>query len=137
MINKILNEDCLEGMKRIPDGSIDMVLCDMPYGTTQYKWDTIIDLDLMWEQLKRISTHTTPIVLTSTQPFTSKLVISNLKCFKHEWIWEKNHGCNFACLKYQPMKDHEIISVFGFGTINYFPIKEERNGNFLKVPIFY
>ena len=122
-INKIYNEDCLEGMKRIEDNSIDMILCDLPYGTTACKWDCIIPFDLLWEQYERIIKDNGAIVLTGSQPFTSLLICSNLEMFKYEWIWQKTKGSNFATLKYQPWKMHENILVFGKGKTIYNPIK--------------
>lgn len=98
-LNKIYNEDCLEGMKKIPDKSVDMILCDLPYGTTACKWDTIIDLDKLWKQYERIIKDNGAIVLTASQPFTSKLVMSNPNLFKYEWIWEKEQGVNFLLAK--------------------------------------
>jgi len=120
--------DCLEGMKLIEDKSIDMILCDLPYGTTACKWDTVIPFEPLWEQYERIIKDNGAIVLTASQPFTSLLVVSNLKWFKYEWIWEKDAGSNFATVKYQPMKEHESILVFGKGKIKYYPIKQERVG---------
>lgn len=128
-INNIYNGDCLELMKEIPIGSIDMILCDLPYGTTACKWDTIIPFSELWTQYERIIKPNGAIVLTASQPFTSALVMSNPKMFKYEWIWEKAVGSNFAALKYQPMKEHENILVFGKGTTIYNPIKEERKGS--------
>jgi len=125
-INKIIQGDCLEVMKDIPDKSIDMILCDLPYGTTACKWDIIIPLEPLWEQYKRIIKDNGAIVLTASQPFTSDLVMSNIKMFKYEWIWGKDKGGNFANCKYQPMKIHENILIFGLGKVNYFPIMEER-----------
>lgn len=110
--NQIFNEDCLEGMKRIPDGSIDMILCDLPYGTTQNKWDSIIPFDRLWEQYERIIKDNGAIVLTSAQPFTSLLIASNIKLFKYEWIWEKNTATGFMNAKKMPLKAHENIVVF-------------------------
>ncbi len=118
---EILQGDCLEVMKEIPGGSIDMVLTDPPYGTTACKWDTVIDLPLMWEQLKRITKPKGAIVLMASQPFTSALVLSNVAMFKYEWIWEKAVGSNFATLKYQPMKEHENILVFSKGNTCILP----------------
>ena len=126
---EILLGDCLELMKDIPNGSIDMILCDLPYGTTACKWDTIIPFDKLWEQYERIIKPNGAIVLTASQPFTSALVMSNPKLFKYEWIYQKAVGSNFAALKYQPMKEHENILIFGKGTTNYYPIKEERKGS--------
>ena len=128
-LNTIYNEDCLEGMKRIADKSVDMILCDLPYGTTACKWDTSIPFDKLWEQYERIIKSNGAIVLTASQPFTSALVMSNPKLFKYEWIYQKAVGSNFAALKYQPMKEHENILIFGKGTTNYYPIKEERKGS--------
>jgi site-specific DNA-methyltransferase (adenine-specific) len=115
-------------MKEIPDGSVDMVLCDPPYGTTACKWDSVINLEAMWKELKRVVKPSGAIVMTASQPFTSVLVSSNIGMFKHEWIWEKNRGSNFAALKYQPMKEHESVLVFGKQKVNYYPIKEVRKG---------
>ena len=128
-LNKIYNMDCLEGMKLIPDKSIDMILCDLPYGTTACKWDTVIPFEPLWEQYERVIKDNGAIVLTASQPFTSALVMSNIKWFKYEWIWEKDAGSNFATVKYRPMKEHEEILVFGKGKINYHPVMQERIGN--------
>ena len=111
-LNKIYNEDCLIGMKRIPDKSIDMILCDLPYGKTACKWDTIIPFEPLWEQYNRIIKDNGAIVLFGSQPFTSELIHSNLKLFRYEWIWEKHKPSNFALAKRQPMKYHENILVF-------------------------
>ena len=89
---KLLQGDCLELMKTIPDGSVDLVLTDPPYGTTQNKWDSVIDLELMWKELKRVVKPNGAIVLTSSQPFTSVLICSNLKMFKYDWTWRKPKG---------------------------------------------
>ena len=122
----IIQGDCLEEMPKIADKSIDMILCDLPYGTTACKWDTIIPFEPLWEQYKRIIKDNGAIVLTASQPFTSALVMSNPGWFKCEWIWEKNAGSNFATVKYMPMKEHENVLVFGKGTVKYNPIKQER-----------
>ena len=121
--------DCLERMKEIPDGSVDMVLTDTPYGTTACKWDSIIPLEPMWEQLKRIIKPNGAIVMTASQPFTTTLISSNMKMFKYEWIWQKAVGSNFAVLKYQPMKEHENVLVFSDGRHNYYPIKQPSKGS--------
>ena len=125
-LNKIYNADCLEGMKRIPDGSVDMILCDLPYGTTACKWDTIIPFGPLWEQYERIIKDNGAIVLTASQPFSSALVASNIKAFKHEWIWQKEQGVGFQVAKYRPMQEHEHVLVFAKKGIrvNYYPIKE-------------
>ena len=111
-VNKIYNMDCLEGMKLIDDKSIDMILCDLPYGTTACKWDTIIPFEPLWEQYERIIKDNGAIVLFGSQPFTSALVMSNLKLFKYEWIWQKTLATNFMLVKKQPAKKHENILVF-------------------------
>ena len=128
-LGKLYHGDCLDIMKDIPDKSIDMILCDLPYGTTSCSWDVIIPFDKMWEQYERIVKDKSPIVLTASQPFTSLLVHSRLDFFKHEWIWQKSAGSNFAALKYQPMKEHESVLVFCKNSPNYFPIMEKRKGS--------
>ena len=128
-MNKIIQGDCLIEMKNISDKSIDMVLCDLPYGTTACKWDTIIPFEPLWEQYKRIIKDNGAIVLTASQPFTSIAVMSNLDMFKYSWIYKKRCASNFAQAKYAPMKEHEDILVFAKGKVNYYPIKEERKGS--------
>lgn len=109
---KLYNGDCLELMKDIPDGSIDMILCDLPYGTTQNKWDTIIPFELLWEQYNRIIKDNGAIVLFGSEPFTSLLICSNIKQFKYNWIWQKNKCTGFLNAKKQPLNDNETISIF-------------------------
>ena len=104
--------DCLDIMPLIPDKSVQLILADLPYGTTACKWDSIIDLDLLWKQYKRIIKDNGAIVLTASQPFTTKLISSNYKMFRYEWIWEKTLFSNFALVKKQPAKLHENILVF-------------------------
>lgn len=111
-LNKIYNEDCLEGMKRISDKSIDMILCDLPYGTTDNKWDVIIPFDKLWEQYERIIKDSGAIVLTGSQPFTTDIIMSNRKLFRYEWIWNKNQASNFFMANKMPLKVHENILVF-------------------------
>ncbi len=111
MINLMLG-DCLERMKEIPDGSVDMILADPPYGTTACKWDSVIDLPSMWEQLKRIIKPNGAIVMTASQPFTTMLISSNMKMFRYCWVWEKTMASNFALAKKQPFKKHEDVCVF-------------------------
>jgi len=111
-LNKIYNEDCLEGMKRIPDKSVDMILCDLPYGTTACKWDTIIPFEPLWEQYERIIKDNGAIVLTASQPFTTKLIASNLDLFRYEMIWGKTLASNFFMANKQPLKKHENICLF-------------------------
>lgn len=112
MINKIFNEDCLVGMNRIPDKSVDMILCDLPYGTTKNKWDSILPLGLLWEQYERVIKDNGAIVLTCSQPFTTVLNESNKKHFRYEWIWIKNNSTGFQLANKRPLKKHENISVF-------------------------
>ena len=123
--------DCLERMKEIKSGSVDCVITDLPYQITACKWDIIIPFEPMWTELRRICKPNSPMIFTASQPFTSMLVMSNLKEFKVEWIWEKAVGSNFATLKYQPMKEHESVLVFsnGGGKTPYYPIKEPRKGS--------
>ncbi|MED0876571.1 site-specific DNA-methyltransferase [Bacillus mobilis] len=112
MLNKIYNENCLEGMKRIPDKSIDMILCDLPYGTTRNKWDSIIPLDQMWKQYNRIIKDNGAIILTAQTPFDKVLGASNLKLLRYEWIWKKSNGTGHLNAKKMPLKNHENILVF-------------------------
>lgn len=110
--NSIHLGDCLELMNDIPDKSIDMILCDLPYGTTQNKWDSVIDLEKLWVQYNRIITDNGAVVLTSMQPFTSALVMSNIKMFKYDWVWIKPKGTGHLNAKKMPMRDKEDICVF-------------------------
>ena len=109
---KLLHGDCLERMKEIPDGSVDFILTDIPYGTTNCSWDSVIPFDLMWEQLKRIVKHNGVIALFGAEPFSSKLRCSNLKMFKYDWVWDKSKISGFLNAKKQPLRSHEMISVF-------------------------
>lgn len=118
-LNKIYNEDCIEGMKKIEDKSIDLILCDLPYGTSASNWDKIIPMNLLWEQYERIIKPNRAIVLFSQQPFTSLLITSNLKLWKYNWIWEKDNATNFLNSHFQPMKITEDICVFGTGATSY------------------
>lgn len=113
--------DCLELMKDIPDGSIDLVLTDPPYGTTACKWDNVIPFEPMWEQLHRIIKPNRAVILFGTEPFSSALRMSNIKNYKYDWIWEKEQGANFMLCKYQPYKVHENVSVFSKKTHLYKP----------------
>lgn len=111
-LNKLYRGDCLEVMKSIPDKSIDMILCDLPYWTTACKWDSVIPFEPMWKELKRIIKPNGAIVMTASQPFTTTLIASNMKMFKYCWVWEKEQGVNFQLAKKQPLKVHEDICVF-------------------------
>jgi len=110
--NTLWNGDCLELMQDIPDKSMDAIICDLPYGTTACKWDIVIPFEPLWEQYKRIIKYDGAIVLFGSEPFSSYLRLSNIKMYKYDWIWEKNFGGNPFTNKYQPSKEHEIISVF-------------------------
>ena len=121
-----MHGDCLELMKDIPDNSIDMVLTDPPYGTTQCKWDSVIDFELMWEQLKRITKDGGAICLFGSEPFSSALRMSNIKMFKYDWIWEKSHATGFLNAWRQPLRNSEIISVFYKKQVNYIPQIEDK-----------
>ena len=122
----LLFGDCLERMKEIPDGSVDMILTDPPYGTTACKWDSIIPLEPMWEQLKRIIKPNGAIVLFGQEPFSSALRMSNIKQYKYDWIWDKKIPSGMCNAKIMPMKQSELISIFINGKNFYYPIMEER-----------
>lgn len=127
--NNIYHGDCLELMNGIKDKGIDMILCDLPYGTTACRWDEIIPFEPLWAAYKRIIKKHGAIVLTAAQPFTSALVMSNPKGFKHEWVWDKVRPSGFQVAKYRPMQGHETILVFTSKgeRVNYFPIMELRD----------
>jgi len=112
IISNLLQGDCLIEMPKIPDNSIDMILSDPPYGTTACKWDSIIPLEPMWKQLKRIAKINAAIVMTTSQPFTTTLIASNMKMFRYEYIWLKIRGQNFLQAKKQFMKAHEVCLIF-------------------------
>jgi site-specific DNA-methyltransferase (adenine-specific) len=138
MLNKVIQGDCLEVMKDIPDKSIDMILADLPYGTTNCAWDTIIPFEPLWEQYKRIIKDNGAIVLTASQPFTSMLVMSNIKMFKYEWIWDKKLPTGYLNAKRMPLKRHENILIFGKVNIKYIPqivlrenIRENKDGGII------
>lgn len=123
----LLFGDCLEEMKKIPNNSVDLVLSDLPYGTTACKWDNVIPFEPMWEQLIRITKiDISAFVFTASQPFTSSLVMSNPNMFKHEWIWIKNRGSNFANTVREPMKEHESVLVFSKGKWTYNKQMQDR-----------
>ncbi|MEG0546325.1 MAG: site-specific DNA-methyltransferase [Oscillospiraceae bacterium] len=111
-INKLYEDDCLIAMKQLPDESIDMVLCDLPYGTTQNNWDCPIDLEKLWGEYNRIIKPNGAIVLTSQGVFTAKLILSQPKTFKYKWVWEKSKPTNFLNSKKQPLRKHEDVCVF-------------------------
>ena len=127
-LNEIYNEDCLEGMKRIPDKSIDMILCDLPYSVTSMTWDCLIPFEPLWEQYKRIIKPNGNIVLFSCGMFTLNLIKSNIKDFKYRLIWKKNVPTGMSSAKYRPMKYFEEICVFNKGGATYNPILKPRVG---------
>jgi site-specific DNA-methyltransferase (adenine-specific) len=120
-VNQVIQGDCLIELPKIESGSADMILADVPYGTTQCKWDSVIPLEPMWEQLKRIIKPNGAIVMTASQPFTTVLIHSNLKMFKYCWVWNKMKAANFPCVKIQPLKIHEDIVVFNSSQKSYNP----------------
>ena len=123
---ELIQGDCLELIKDIPDKSIDAIITDPPYGTTACKWDSVIPFEPMWEQLNRIIKDNGAIVLFGSEPFSSVLRISNIKNYKYDWIWNKKKGGNIMLLKQQPYKIHEIISVFNTNKETYYPIMEAQ-----------
>jgi len=129
---RLLHGDCLELMERIPDGGVDMVLCDLPYGTTACVWDTIIPFVPMWEALSRVIKARGAILLFGNEPFSSLLRVSNLKNYKYDWVWDKVKPGAFAVAKYRPLSNTENISVFAYGGKHlYYPImtpQKERTG---------
>ena len=127
MIN-LIQGDCLEKLKELPDNSVDMVLTDPPYGTTACKWDTVIPFEPMWKELKRIRKENSAICLFGSEPFSSALRMSNIKEFKYDWIWRKNRVSGIFNAKKMPMKNHEVISVFytNLPTYNFLENKVKR-----------
>lgn len=111
----LMHGDCLERMKEIPDGSVDAVICDPPYGTTACKWDSVIPLEPMWAELKRVTKPLGAIVMTASQPFTTTLIASNMPMFKYCWVWQKNMVSGVAQAKNKPITQHEDIVVFSGG----------------------
>lgn len=127
-LNKIYNEDCLEGMKRIPNNSVDCIICDLPYGMTKISWDSVIPIDKLWEQYNRILKSNGNVILFSAVLFTYTLIQSNIKDFKYKFIWEKNVPTGMVSAKTCPMKYYEEICVFNKGKAMYNPIMKERVG---------
>lgn len=122
---RLMYGDCLERMKELGDGSVDMVFCDLPYGTTGCTWDEVIPMEKLWSEYKRVVKKGGAVVLTAVQPFTTTLVNSNLKGYKTSWVWEKGRAGNFMLAKYHPLKITEDVLVFnphGGGAVNYYPI---------------
>lgn len=121
-VNEIIHGDCLKVMETFPDKSIDMILCDLPYGITACKWDTVIPFEPLWRQYLRIIKDNGAIVLFATQPFTTDLINSNRKLYKYSWYWKKERGTGISIAKLQPMRIIENILVFGRGNVQYYPI---------------
>ena len=118
--------DCLEWMTMIPDGSVDMILCDLPYGTTACKWDTVIPFESLWAHYRRIAKRDAAIVLTASQPFTSVLTCSNLAGYKHRWVWDKVKPGSGLRAKYEPLRNVEDVLVFCSGKLSYYPQKTPK-----------
>lgn len=119
MTIQLYHDDCFNVFPALDAKSIDLVLCDMPYGITACKWDAVLDLEKMWKELKRIAKDNTAIVLFCRQPFTSVLVCSNLKMFKYTGIWQKDNASNFVAAKYQPLDNIEDFAIFSLGGTNH------------------
>jgi site-specific DNA-methyltransferase (adenine-specific) len=146
MTETLYKGDCLIEMNKIADKSVDMILCDLPYGIVNQKWDIVIPFDKMWEHYKRIIKDKGAIVLFGTEPFSSELRCSNLEMYRYDWIWDKTHCSNFQTMNYQPGRQHELICVFSKAkavytsndnSMNYYPQKTlrdkpTRNGGGLK-----
>ena len=132
---KLYQGDCLEVMKEIPDGSIDCIICDLPYGTTACKWDSVIDLTSLWGEYNRIIKPKGAIVLFASEPFATALRWSNIENYRYDWVWDKTHCSNFQMMNFQPGRQHELICVFSWAkavytsndnSMNYYPQKVAR-----------
>ena len=124
---KLYNGDCLVKMNKIEDKSVDMILTDLPYGTTACKWDSVIPFEPLWEQYNRVIKDNGAIVLFGSEPFSSALRMSNIKNYKYDWVWDKKLVGNPFLAKYQPLKIHENIMIFSNKTHNYYPIKTDKH----------
>jgi len=122
----LINADCMDILPYIPDKSVQLILADLPYGTTACKWDSIIDLDLLWKEYKRIIKPYKPIILFGSQPFTTRLISSNYDWFKYCWVWEKNRATGHVHAKNRPMKIHEDICVFSEGNTLHINQSDKR-----------
>ncbi len=111
-LNRLYNEECLNGMDKLPDSCIDMVFCDLPYGTTNCSWDSVLDLKTLWRQYNRVVKDNGAVILTAAQPFTSVLILSNIKYFKYCWVWEKSKATGYLNSKSMPLRSHEDVCVF-------------------------
>lgn len=133
-LNSIVHGDCLEVMPGLPDRSVDMILSDWPYAETQNSWDSLIPLEPLWEQVKRVIKPGGAIVMTATQPFASMVIMANLKWFKWEDVWEKSHATGHLNCKVMPLRQHEDILVFGQGRITYNPQIERKPAENVRPP---
>lgn len=124
---QLIHGDCLEKMKDIPDKSIDMILCDLPYGTTACKWDIVIPFEPLWEQYERIIKDRGAIVLFGSEPFTSVMIMSNIKLFRYQWIWDKVIPSGMSYARFQPMRQHEDVNVFSKNKVLYNAQMIKRN----------
>ena len=122
---KLINDDCLKVLPTLADKSVDLILTDPPYGTTDCLWDSIIPFELMWKELKRVIKDNSCIALFGSEPFSSHLRLSNIRWYKYDWIWNKKNVGNPLIAKYQPLRQHELISVFYNKRSKYFPIKTD------------
>ena len=127
MAARLILGDCLSVLLTLDADSIDMVLADLPYGTTQNRWDSVIPLDALWRELLRVAKSSAAFVFTASQPFTSALVMSQPRLFRHEWVWIKDRGSNFANTVREPMKEHETVLVFSRGSWTYNKQMQARN----------
>jgi site-specific DNA-methyltransferase (adenine-specific) len=127
-MNSLHHGDCLDVLASIPARSAHLVIADLPYGTTQNKWDSVIDMKALWAALDRVCVENAAMIFTASQPFTSALVMSNPGLFKHEWVWIKNRGSNYGNTGREPMKEHESVLVFSKGKWTYNRIMQERTG---------
>jgi site-specific DNA-methyltransferase (adenine-specific) len=119
---RLLQGDCLEIMPELEENSVDLIIADPPYGTTQCNWDSIIPFEPMWKNIKRIIKNDSAIILFSSQPFTTALIYSNIENYKYGWVWNKKLAGNAFVSDYQPLKIHEDINVFSYGSAPYYPI---------------
>ena len=126
---RLMHGDCLELLPQVKSASADMILADLPYGTTQNKWDSVLPLEKLWQEYKRVLKPNGVIALTASQPFTSILTVSNIEMFRHEWVWEKDGGSNFANTVREPMKEHENVLIFSSGKWTYNKQMEDRIGS--------
>ena len=131
-LNKIYNQDCLLGMQEIPDGSVDCIIADLPYNITSNKWDVLIPFDKLWAAFDRVCKDNAMVCLFASQPFTSAVVMSNPEMYRHEWIWIKNRGSNFANTVREPMKEHESVLCFSKGKWTYNKQMQPRTGGGLE-----